>query len=394
MIKPTPKDCWQHEDDASEVIDKWIADENAKIPDDIRGNLREYFHHIGICADEADLIPASVAQHIIKNSITYSRYKKEHKESEQKKAKIESIFAEHEFIAHLQALYVKLEFYSAFSEAVLLSKRANTLYMKAFSIKVKPGLLEKKSNQLPKATIDDEQLTFLVRIEKCLRMFEDIVPTSIVKYVDYDSYQIPGDTLATYLAVEKLIELFDLKDQVESFFRKYGYIQIGRSTFIKKCDKNEIEQKNQTAEGRNFFRAILMRIQAQYTILECYAEFVESLLTAKRISDFSLKTYTARVRTELLESELELLPKTGEEEKMLVFFIESGKSLRKFEHVMPVEISKYIDHDSYRISGDILSTYSLAEEFLELLELKKQAGVFLAANEDELVILDTLRKST
>jgi len=361
MIKLTLQNDWQPEDDMDAIVDKWIAYENAKIPSDIRESLRAFFPHIGISPDEADLIPASVAHHITMHSTTYRKYVKEQKESAQK-----SLF-EQEFFARLQALYVVLEFYTAFMETLSIAKRANILYVKASLVKVKSGLLEEKVKLWPKTNADEEQLTLLVEIENALRRFENIVPVEIVKYVDYDSYQIPSDTLSTYRAVGDLVELPALKKQAEELFDRYGYIQTGRNTFA---------PKSINAKGNAFKREFWARLQELYSLLEFYAAFVESLLIAKRANDFYLKTCSIKISSGLLEKEMALYPKTKEEEQMLAFLIETEKHLRIFGNVMPVEVARYIGYDVYKISGDILSAYSIAAEMFELLGLKKQAEAF------------------
>jgi hypothetical protein len=47
MIKLTLQGYWQPEDDMDAVISRWIEEENAKIPADIRENLRELFPSVG-----------------------------------------------------------------------------------------------------------------------------------------------------------------------------------------------------------------------------------------------------------------------------------------------------------------------------------------------------------
>jgi len=203
-----------------------------------------------------------------------------------------------------------------------------------------------------------------------------MVPVETVKYIGYLSYQIPGDTLSTYRAVEGLVELSDLKKQSEELFRRYGYIQIGRNAFALKHDKNQSESKSASPGTNTFKQKFLVRLQELYTLLEFYATFVESLIVAKRANDFYSKTCSIKAKSDLLETKVDLHPRTKEEEQMLAFLVEIEKSLRLFENVMPVEIARYIGCDSYQISGDSLSVYSIALEMLELLDLKKQADAY------------------
>ncbi|MCL2856566.1 MAG: hypothetical protein FWE19_02420 [Oscillospiraceae bacterium] len=368
MIKLALQNSWQPEDDLSAIVDKWIAEENAKIPAEVRENLREYFPHIGISPDEADLIPASVAHHITMHSLTYRKYLN---------SQNKSIF-EKEFFVRLQALYTILDFYTAFVETVSITKRANVLCLKLISIKVKSGLLEEKSNLMPKTRADEELLTLLVEIENSLLAFESIVPVETVKYIGHVIYQIPSDTLSTYRTVEELVQLSDLKKQAEELFGRYGYIQTGRSTFVSKHDKKQSESENTNLEAYTFKQRFLVRLQALYILLEFYTTFIESLIVAKRTNDFYLKSFSIKVKPDLPEKEVTLCPKTKEEEQMLAFLVEIEKSLRLFENVMPVEIARYIDYDIYQISGDSLSTYSIAAEMFGLLDLKKQAEGFFA----------------
>ena len=174
LIKITLQDSWQPEDDLSAVVDKWIAEENAKIPADVREKLREFFPHIGISSGEADLIPASVAHHIVMNSFAYRKYFNGQSGNGQK-----SPF-EQEFFGRLQAIYVILEFYASFVETVAITKRANVLYLKATSMKVKSGLRKEEVSLLPKTKAEEEMLTLLVEIENSLRVFESVVPVEIV----------------------------------------------------------------------------------------------------------------------------------------------------------------------------------------------------------------------
>ena len=373
MIKLTLQNDWQPEDDATATFDKWIADENAKIPPDIRESLREFFPHIGMSSDEADLIPASVAQHIVVYSLTYHKYINARKKSTQNVSEINKSLFNQEFLARLQALYVILEFYAAFAKTLQITKRANAFYVKSSSMKIKSGLLDKKVTLPPKTRAEEDLLAFLSEIEKSLRMFENIVPVEIVKYIGHDSYQIPGDTLSTYSAVMDISELPELKKQAEELFSSYGYLQTGRATFAPRYDETKNAQMSMNTEENAFKQEFLARLQALYTLLEFYAAFVETLLIAKRAGSFNIKACSTKVMPGLFDGEIHLRPKTKSEEQMLSTLVEIEKSLRMFENVVPVAVAKYIGYDSYQIPGDSLSAYSAAAEMLELLDLKKQA---------------------
>jgi len=225
MIKLTLQGYWQPEDDADATIDKWIAEENAKIPADIRENLRGFFPQIGLSSDEADCIPASVAQYITTHSQTYQTYMRDQK----KHTVIEPAFFE-----RLQVLYILLDFYANFVETVQLAKRADAFYVNAASTKVKPDALKKELDLCPKTKEEERMLALLVEIEYALRRFEQIVPVNIAKYIDYDSYEIPSDTRATYRAVKELTELPDLRKQAEALFYTHGYVRTGKNSFAPK----------------------------------------------------------------------------------------------------------------------------------------------------------------
>ena len=229
MTKLTLQSYWQPEDGLDAVISRWIKEENAKIPADIRENLRGLFPQIGISPDEADLVPESVAQYITTNSAAYQKYIKNRQNENVEK----SAFTQ-KFLARLQALYVKLEFYAAFVETVQLAKHAGSFYVKSCSAKIYPGLLKGEADLRPKTQEEEQLLSLIVEVEKALTMFESIVPVEVARYIGYDSHEIPSDTLGTYLAVEEMTSLADLKKQAETLFCTHGYVQTGKNSFAPK----------------------------------------------------------------------------------------------------------------------------------------------------------------
>jgi len=367
MIKLTLQSYWQPEDDLSAIMDNWIAAENAKIPADIRESLRGFFPHIGIFPEEADLIPESVAQYITMHSPSYQTYRKNHAADTQTGTPIEKRSFEQTLLARLQARYVLLEFYTAFVEMVRIAKRADVLYVKASSVKVKLSAPDEQESLQPKTEAEDELFSFLAEIEQSLRNFESVVPVEIVRYIGHESYQIPSDTLSSYRAVEDLPALSDLKKQAEAFFDRYGYVQTGRNTFAPKYDTKEPVART------DFKGSFLTRLQELYALLAFYAAFVESLQIAKDANDFYTKTSSIKVKSDLFDRETDLRPKTAEEEQLLAFLVEVERALCLFETLMPVEVARYIDYDIYQITGDSLSTYHMASEMFALLDLKKQA---------------------
>jgi hypothetical protein len=300
------------------------------------------------------------------HSQTYQNYRNDHRGRVQHEAS----FSEQELLARLQTLYVILEFYATFVKTLFFSKRANLLYVKASSVKVKSGLRDEEAVLRSKTKATEDLARLLAEIEKSLRMFENIVPVEIVKYTGYDSYQIPSDLLSVYHAAEELLELPDLQKQAEALFDRYGYVQTGRNSFAPRYA--------QQIETHSFGEVFFPRLQALYTLLKFYAAFVDSLSVAKRAGEFYVKTSTVKVWSNLLEREAELRPKTEDEERMLAFLIEVEKTLRLFEHVVPVKVAKYATYDSYQIPGDSLSAYRAAVEMPELSDLKKQAEAFFA----------------
>jgi len=229
MIKLTTQDYWQPEDDADAIIEKWLSEENAKIPADIRENLRGLFPQIGLSPDEADSVPESVAKYITTNSIAYQKYIKN--ENSKK-----SIFIE-EALKHLQTLYIKLEFYATFIETVKNAEQSGSIYINSSKTQINHELPTTKISSLPKTQEEEQMLSFIVEIEKVITMFESIVPVKVAKYIGYDSHEIPEDTLATYKSVEKLSLLTELKNQAEATFQKFGYIQTGKNTFAEPAPK-------------------------------------------------------------------------------------------------------------------------------------------------------------
>jgi len=374
MIKLTLQDYWQSEDDISSIIDDWIADENAKIPEDIREKLREFFPHVGISPDEADKIPESVAQHITTNSIAYRNYVIGQKASEKSGS-----FEQENFI-YLQGLYVILEFYSSFIETVKIAKRADMLHVKKSSAKIKLDLSDKKISLQPKTEQQEKLLTLITQIENALQVFENTVPVDVVKYMDYNSYQIPADTTSTYSVATELIKLSELKEQAESFFDKHGYVQTGRTTFVSKYNENADTLVYDENEEKSRKLRIEARLKSLYSLLEFYDAFVESMIIAKRTNDFYKKTSSIQVESDLLERELNICPKTEKEKQVLGLIINIERSLQIFENVMPIEIVKYTEYDTHQISGDSLSNYSIASEMHDLLDVKKQAGAFFVSD--------------
>jgi len=377
MIKLTLQDYWQSEDDITSIVDDWVADENSKIPEDIREKLREFFPHIGISPDEADAIPESVAQHITTHSIAYRNYVINQKES----AKSSSF--EQEIFKYLQELYVLLEFYSSFIETVLIKKRANMPHVKESSAKVRLSRNSKKGTLQPKTDAQEDIIALITQIESALQLFESVVPVNVAKYIDYSSYQIPEDTTATYTTATELVRLGELKEQAVALFEKHGYIQTGRTTFISKYDTNKAISAYDEAEELERKRQIETRFQALYSLLEFFDAFVDALLIAKGADDFYKKTSSIQVESDLLNKELDICPKTKKEKQMLEFIVNMEKVLQIFENVMPVEIEKYIDYDIHKISGDSLAMYNIASEMHKILDIKKQVDEFLKGVEGD-----------
>ena len=222
MIKLTLQDYWQPEDDISAIIDKWLSEENAKIPADIRENLRGLFPHIGISPDEADLIPASVAQYITVHSSAYRKYLTGGAQVGGEGGKDRLTVFEQEFFPRLRALYVRLEFYAKFVEVFLHNKQAGILYVDESSIRVSSDLLKAESSPCAKTKMQEQMLTFLTKIEEALSEFESIIPVETLRYIGQTGYKIPEDTVSTYHAAQDMVYLIDLKKQAEELLCKHN----------------------------------------------------------------------------------------------------------------------------------------------------------------------------
>lgn len=351
MVKLTLEHDWHSADTAAATLDAWLAQENAKIPADIRESLRGFFPQIGFPSEEADVIPASVARYIITHSQTYRAYMKTCKERPQ---------TQPECLAYLQGLYMVLDFYATFVETVQMAKRVNALYVTPFTTKVKSDLRKTKA--------EAPQPELLCRIEQALRLFEHTVPVEVASYIGYDNYQIPGDTLATYHNLDEYTQLAELRQQAKALFCQHGYIQTGRNTFA---------PKGVYPGAKAFRQAFFTRLQELYPLLEFYAVFLDAIPSAKPEQSASITTGAVEIVPNLLDTTPALQPGTEEEAQMLTLLVDIERALHLFGHVMPVQVAKYTDYDSYQISGDTLAARNMAPEMLGLLDLKQQAETLM-----------------
>ncbi|MCL2201199.1 MAG: hypothetical protein FWB75_04475 [Oscillospiraceae bacterium] len=122
-----------------------------------------------------------------------------------------------------------------------------------------------------------------------------------------------------------------------------------------------------------FEEVFLLHLQGLYAILEFYDEFVESVKSARQAKAVYVDAAEAKISLELLGKKPELLSKTKEDEKLMLFLTEIDKSLRMFESLVPVDVVRYIGHAGYRIAGDTAETYRAVPELVKLQDLKKRA---------------------